>query len=83
MWCPNGLGHHSDREGHFSMMSYGEWIEKLRHAGFSGFRSTLTSRLPMVDARLKVFLERWLWLLKVKIMWSHLGVRNVLLVASK
>jgi len=83
MWCPNGLGHHSDREGHLSMMSYGEWIEKLRDAGFAGFRSTLTSRLPMVDARLKVFLERMLWRLKIKLMWSHLGVRNVLLVASK
>lgn len=83
MWCPNGLGHHSDREGHLSMMSYGEWIEKLRAAGFAGFRSTLTSRLPMVDARLKVFLERWLSRLKIKLMWSHLGVRNVLVVASK
>ncbi len=83
MWCPNCLGHHSDREGHLSMMSYGEWMEKLRGVGFAGFRSTLTSRLPMVDAGLKVFLERWLSRLKIKIMWSHLGVRNVLIVARK
>ena len=83
MWCPNGLGHHSDREGHLSMMSYGEWMDKLRDAGFGGFRSTLTSRLPMVNARVKVFLERLLWRLKIKIMWSHLGVRNVLIVACK
>jgi len=83
MWCPNGLGHHTDREGHLSMMSYGEWMEKLTDAGFAGFRSTLTSRLPMVDARLKVVLESWLWRLKIKLMWSHLGVRNVLIVARK
>ncbi|MDP2602336.1 MAG: class I SAM-dependent methyltransferase [Deltaproteobacteria bacterium] len=83
MWCPNGLGHHADREGHLSMMSYGEWMEKLTDAGFAGFRSTLTSRLPMVDARLKVVLESWLWRLKIKLMWSHLGVRNVLIVARK
>jgi hypothetical protein len=83
MWCPNGLGHHSDRDGHLTMLCYGEWMEKLREAGFGGFRSTLTSRLPMVDARLKVFLERWLSRLKIRIMWSHLGVRNVLLVAIK
>ena len=83
MWCPNGLGHHSDREGHLTMLSYGEWMEKLTDAGFAGFRSTLTSRLPMVDAHLKVFLERWLSRLKIKLMWSHLGVRNVLIVASK
>lgn len=83
MWCPNGLGHHSEREGHLSMLSYGEWMEKLRKAGFIGLRSTLTSRLPMVDARLKVFLERLLSCLRIKIMWSHLGVRNVLIVAGK
>jgi hypothetical protein len=56
---------------------------KLTDAGFTRFRSTLTSRLPMIDARLKVFLERWLSRLKIKLMWSHLGVRNVLLVASR
>jgi hypothetical protein len=37
----------------------------------------------MVDARLKVFLERWLSRFEINLMWSHLGVRNVLLVASK
>jgi SAM-dependent methyltransferase len=83
MWCPNGMGHHSDRDGHLTMLGYGEWMEKLGDAGFGGFRSTLTSRLPMVDARVKVFMERWLSRLKIRIMWSHLGVRNVLLVAIK
>ena len=83
MWCPNRLGRHTDREGHLTMLSYREWMEKLAEVGFVGFRSTLTSRLPMVDASLKVFLERWLSRLKIRLMWSHLGVRNVLLVASK
>lgn len=83
MWCPNELGHHGDREGHLTMLSYGQWMEKLAEAGLAGFRSTLTSQLPMVDARLKVILERLLSFLKIKIMWTHLGVRNVLLVAGK
>jgi ubiquinone/menaquinone biosynthesis C-methylase UbiE len=83
MWCPNRLGHHKDRDYHFSMLSYREWIEKLREAGFSGFRSTLTSRLPMIDAGFKVFMEQFLTALKIKLMWTHLGVRNVFLVATR
>lgn len=83
MWCPNGLGHHKDRDYHFTMLSYGEWMEKLREAGFSGFRSTLTSRLPMIDARFKVFVEQLLATLKIKLLWTHLGVRNVFLVATR
>jgi hypothetical protein len=65
------------------MLSYREWVEKLTRAGFRRFRSTMTSRLPVVDARWKIFLERLLLLLHLNIMWSHLGVRNVLLVATK
>jgi hypothetical protein len=34
-----------------TMLSYSEWIEKLAKVGFRRFRSTLTSRLPVVDAR--------------------------------
>jgi len=83
IWCPNGLGHHNDRDQHLTMLSYAEWIDKLKGAGFCRFRSTLTSRLPIVDARWKVFLERLLVALRLKIMWSHLGVRNVLLIATK
>jgi ubiquinone/menaquinone biosynthesis C-methylase UbiE len=83
MWCPNGLGHHDDRDFHLTMLSYSEWMEKLTKAGFRRFRSTLTLRLPLVDARWKIFLERVLVLSRLKIMWSHLGVRNVLLVATK
>jgi ubiquinone/menaquinone biosynthesis C-methylase UbiE len=83
MWCPNGLGHHNDRDAHLTMLSYREWMEKLAKVGFGHFRSTLTSRLPLVDARFKIFLERMLLLSRLNIMWSHLGVRNVLLVATK
>jgi ubiquinone/menaquinone biosynthesis C-methylase UbiE len=83
MWCPNGLGHHDDRDVHLTMLSYSEWMEKLATIGFRRFRSTLTSRLPLVDARWKIFLERVLVLSRLSIMWSHLGVRNVLLVATK
>lgn len=83
VWCPNGLGHHKDRQEHLSMLSYREWIEKMRMAGFAEFRSSLLTGGPLVDARLKVSLERLLFGLGVKILWSHLGVRNVLLVARK
>ena len=65
------------------MLSYSGWIEKLREAGFSGFHSTLTSRLPMIDASYKVFLEQFLTALRIKFMWTHLGVRNVFLVAAR
>ena len=83
IWCPNGLGHHDDRDAHLTMLSYREWMEKLSKVGFGHFRSTLTSRMPLVDARFKIFLERILVLSRLNIMWSHLGVRNVLLVATK
>jgi 2-polyprenyl-3-methyl-5-hydroxy-6-metoxy-1,4-benzoquinol methylase len=83
MWCPNGLGHHKDRDGHFSMLSYAAWISRLRQAGFQHFRSTLATRPPLVDAQLKVFLERAMFRLKIRALWSHLGIRNVLLIAGK
>ena len=82
-WCPNGLGHHGDRDQHLTMLSYAEWIEKLRRIGFQRFRTTLTSNSPVVDARWKIFLERFFSNLRIKILWSHLGVRNVLLIAAK
>ncbi|GEM_PF-4329972 len=65
------------------MLSYGEWIDKLRKIGFQRFRTTLTSGAPVVDARWKIFLESFLSGLRIKILWSHLGVRNVLLIAAK
>jgi len=83
IWCPNRLGHHRDRDYHLSMLCYSEWMGNLRRAGFRSFRSTLTSRLPLVDARFKVFMERFMSSAGIKILWTHLGVRNVLLVASK
>lgn len=83
IWCPNGLGHHDDRDAHLTMLSYREWMEKLARAGFRRFRSTLTSRMPLVDARFKIFLEKMLVLSRLTIMWSHLGVRNVLLVSTQ
>ena len=83
VWCPNGLGHHHDQAGHLTMWSYGQWIDKSRSAGFKQFRSPLTSRTPLVDARWKVFLEGFLTRFEISVLWSHLGVRNVLLVATK
>ena len=82
-WCPNGLGHHGDRDQHLTMLSYAEWIEKLRRIGFQFFRTTLTSCPTLVAAGWKIFLEKLLSGLRIKILWSHLGVRNVLLVAMK
>ena len=83
IWCPNRTGHHKDRIDHLTMLSYPEWMEKLTRAGFRRCRSTLTSRPPLVDARWKILLERLLLLARLKILWTHLGVRNVLLVAAK
>jgi len=83
IWCPNGLGHHEDRDGHLTMLSYKRWTEKLAEAGFRRFRSTMSSRPPLVGAGWKIALETILSRLRIKVLWSHLGVRNVLLVATK
>lgn len=83
MWCPNGLGRHEDQADHRTMWSYRQWVHQLRNAGFRRFRSTMTSRPPLVDARWKIVLETVLSSARMKIMWSHLGVRNILLVATK
>ena len=83
IWCPNGLGRHDDREGHLTMLSYRQWIDKLRGAGFHRFRSTLTARPPLVGAGWKVFLETILAGTQLPVLWSHLGVRNVLLIATR
>jgi SAM-dependent methyltransferase len=83
VWCPNRLGHHKDRPYHLSMMSYSDLIARMRRAGFSDFVSPLFRKPPMVDARFKIFLEDALSRLRVGMLWSHLGVRNVLLVAAK
>lgn len=83
VWCPNRLGHHKDRAEHLSMLSYAELMEKMRRAGFREFCSPLFNSPPMVDTGFKVFLERVMSALRLKILWSHLGVRNILLLATK
>jgi cyclopropane fatty-acyl-phospholipid synthase-like methyltransferase len=83
VWCPNGLGHHKDRGSHLSMFSYREWMDRLEAAGFREVRSSLFNRPPMIDARFKALLEKTLLAMRTKLLWSHLGVRNILLVARK
>jgi len=83
VWCPNRLGHHDDRDFHLCMMSYAELIEKMTRAGFSEFRAPLFREPPMVGAGFKVALETLLSTLRVRTMWSHLGIRNICLVGKK
>jgi SAM-dependent methyltransferase len=83
VWCPNRLGHHKDRPDHLSMMSYWDLTERMRQAGFCEFVSPLFRKPPMVSTRFKIFLEETLSSLRAGILWSHLGVRNVLVVATK
>jgi SAM-dependent methyltransferase len=83
VWCPNRLGHHKDRPDHLSMMSHGELVGRMRRAGFVEFVSPLLARPPMVSTRAKIYMERALCLLHIPVFWSHLGVRNVLVVATK
>jgi SAM-dependent methyltransferase len=83
VWCPNRLGHHKDRPDHLSMMSYDELTARMCRAGFVRFVSPLLDGPPMVSTRVKVYMERALCLLHIGMLWSHLGVRNLLVVAAK
>lgn len=83
VWCPNRLGHHEDRGGHLNMLSYEETVEKMGHAGFANFKSALCNRPRLVDVRFKIILERAFSRLGIKILWSHLGLRNICVVATK
>lgn len=83
VWCPNRLGHHQDRDVHLSMFSYGELMQRMKGAGFRNFQAPLLSRGLLVRARFKVLLENLWSRLRIKILWSHLGIRNIFLVASK
>jgi ubiquinone/menaquinone biosynthesis C-methylase UbiE len=83
VWCPNRLGHHKDRPDHLSMMSYGELTERMHRAGFARFVSPLLSGPPMVSTRVKIYMERALCKAHIGMLWSHLGLRNVLVVARK
>jgi len=81
IWCPNRLGHHQDRHFHLTMLSYADLIKRARRAGFARFSSPLFARGPIVNARFKVALENLMTLARLRTGWSHLGVRNILLVA--
>jgi SAM-dependent methyltransferase len=83
VWCPNRLGHHKDRPDHLSMMSHGELVDRMRRAGFVEFVSPLLTRPPMVNTQVKMYLEQALSRAHIGVFWSHLGVRNVLVVARK
>jgi hypothetical protein len=65
------------------MMSYWDLTERMRRAGFGQFLSPLFRKPPMVSTRFKIFLEEALSALRMRTLWSHLGVRNVLVVATK
>lgn len=83
IWCPNRLGHHGDRTGHVNMLSYQEVVDKMRQNGFENFMSPCFNRPRLVDVGVKIFLERAFSRLGVKFLWSHLGIRNICVVATK
>lgn len=84
IWCPNGLGHHSDRDFHLSSLSHEDLMHHLERMGFTDFQTLLFNRFPfVVNARAKVHLERFLTRFKIRVLWSHLGVRNILLLARR
>jgi 2-polyprenyl-3-methyl-5-hydroxy-6-metoxy-1,4-benzoquinol methylase len=84
VWCPNGLGHHGDRDFHLTMLSHRGLMSALKGAGFRQFRSLMFNRYPFyIDSKWKIFLEDLLTRWKIGVLWSHLGVRNILLLASK
>jgi SAM-dependent methyltransferase len=83
IWCPNRLGHHGDRPGHVNMLSCQDLVDKLGHIGFGNLMSPLFNRPRLVDVRFKIFLERAFSSLGVKVLWSHLGIRNICVVATK
>jgi SAM-dependent methyltransferase len=83
VWCPNRLGHHKDRPDHLSMLSFADLCAKMDAAGFRDFCSPLFRTPPMVDTRFKIFIEQALSRLHIGVLWSHLGIRNVLVVARK
>ncbi len=83
VWCPNRLGHHKPRPDHLSMMSHCDLTERMRQAGFADFRSPMFTRPPMVGTGFKIRLEQTLSRMHIGVLWSHLGVRNVLVVGRK
>ncbi len=83
VWAPNGLGHHGDRDMHLSMLSHSDLVAEMKRAGFRSFETTLFNSPKLIHVRWKIFLENWFSALGVKWFWSHLGIRNLLLVAEK
>ncbi|HEV8341071.1 MAG TPA: class I SAM-dependent methyltransferase [Candidatus Binatia bacterium] len=83
VWAPNRLGHHEDRDFHLSMFSYRELVGEMTRAGFKKFYTTFFNFSSLVNAGFKNSLETWMTALRIKAFWSHLGVRNILLVAEK
>lgn len=83
VWAPNRLGHHKDRDFHLSMFSYRELVGEMRRAGFRRFYTTVFNFTSLVDASFKISLETWMAALRIKVFWSHFGVRNILLVGEK
>ena len=57
-------------------------IEKMTEGRFRGYASTLADDVPLIDAGYKVVLEKLLSSMPIKILWSHLGARNVFLMAE-
>jgi hypothetical protein len=65
------------------MMSHRELRARMRAAGFRSFRSPLLKGRPMVGTNFKIAMESAMSALRIPILWSHLGVRNVMIVAAK
>lgn len=83
VWCPNRLGHHQDRPFHLCMMSYRDLKVRMMAAGFTSFQSPLLQGRPLVSTSFKTGMESVLSALHITVLWSHLGVRNVMIVAQK
>lgn len=83
VWAPNRLGNHKDRDFHLSMFSYRELTGEMQRAGFHKFQTTFMNRPWLVNVKWKILLESWMAASRLKIFWSHLGIRNILFVAGK
>lgn len=83
VWCPNRLGHHGDRAFHLCMMSHHDLRGRMIKAGFRSFHSPMFRGWPMIATTFKIGLENAMAGMRVPILWSHLGVRNVMIVACK
>lgn len=83
VWCPNRLGHHQDRPFHLCMMSHRDLRTRMRAAAFTTFQSPMLRGRPMVGTGFKIVMESAMSALHLPLLWSHLGVRNVMVVAQK